>query len=189
LGISIHYLLKSDEAIKGIKEGDESALSKLYTAQRPFFIAWFKKNTRADENLIAEWYQEAFFILYENVRKEKLTEFDGSISAYLIGVGRNLERDHRKSGWNRKVDTVGGADYFSEEAAEDYANEETGQRMSKAMENMGEKCQQILVMFYYHRFPMDIIAERLGLKNADVAKKSKYECLKKLRKIYHRDEN
>lgn len=185
LEISIHYLLKRDEEITAIKNGDDRALSQIYLANRPFFISWFKKNSGADESLITAWYQEAFFIMFENFRTNKLMQLDTGILAYLIGIGKNLERDHRKNGWSKHVFSCG---EDSALAVNPQANEtldnDTAEQVRLAVDSLGEKCRQILMMFYYQKCSMKVIADRQGLKNEDVAKKTKYECLKKLREIY-----
>ena len=45
---------------------------------------------------------------------------------------------------------------------------------------MGSPCKEILEMYYEKGYDMESIASRIGYKNADVAKKKKYECLKSL---------
>jgi hypothetical protein len=45
---------------------------------------------------------------------------------------------------------------------------------------IGSPCKEILEMYYEREYDMESIALKVGYKNANVAKKKKYECLKAL---------
>ncbi len=49
-----------------------------------------------------------------------------------------------------------------------------------ALASLGEKCQQLITLFYLEELPMKEVADRLGLANAEVAKSTKSRCFKKL---------
>lgn len=127
--------------------------------------------------------------MYENIRTDKLVNLDSSIAAYLIGVGKNLERDHRKNGWSKNVYTVEDDATILEGSETETIDPETAEQVGNALNALGGKCRDILIMFYYKHYSMEVIADRAGLKNDHVAKKTKYECLKKLREIYLRNGN
>ena len=52
----------------------------------------------------------------------------------------------------------------------------------KMLNQMGETCRQVLLMFYYDGFDMQTIAKANNFSNADVAKSKKHQCLKELEK-------
>lgn len=51
--------------------------------------------------------------------------------------------------------------------------------VEKAIEQLGEQCQQLLHMFYVLGLKMVDIAEKIGLRNEKVAKTQKYRCIQK----------
>lgn len=178
--------MKADQSIDKIRSGDAKYLETAYRLNRPIFVGWFRKQGIQDSERISEWYQEAFFIFFEQVRSGQLKQFESSVSTYLIGIGKNLGRDHRKKHWERKVEKAG-ADVlqFAEEAPE-YGDPvgESADKLTSALDMLGGSCKDVLIMYYYRRFSMEAIAARTGLKNENTAKKTKYECLKKLRDIF-----
>lgn len=56
-----------------------------------------------------------------------------------------------------------------------FRREKCREAMEKALEGIGERCKKILTMFN-DNFGMDAIAEEMGFKNEDSAKKEKYKC-------------
>ena len=54
--------------------------------------------------------------------------------------------------------------------------------VKKMLNQMGETCRQVLLMFYYDGFDMQTIAKANNFSNADVAKSKKHQCLKELEK-------
>lgn len=51
--------------------------------------------------------------------------------------------------------------------------------IEKALLKLGEKCQQLLQLFYGKGWSMTDIAKKIGLRNDKVAKAQKYRCLAK----------
>jgi RNA polymerase sigma factor (sigma-70 family) len=51
--------------------------------------------------------------------------------------------------------------------------------IEKAIEQLGEQCQQILQLFYGAGKAMSEIAKKVGLRNEQVVKAQKYRCLQK----------
>ncbi|MFK7784276.1 MAG: RNA polymerase sigma factor [Crocinitomicaceae bacterium] len=51
--------------------------------------------------------------------------------------------------------------------------------VEKALHKLGEKCQQLLQLFYGKGWSMSDIAKKIGLRNDKVAKAQKYRCLTK----------
>jgi RNA polymerase sigma factor (sigma-70 family) len=51
--------------------------------------------------------------------------------------------------------------------------------VEKALLKLGEKCQQLLQLFYGKGWSMADIAKKIGLRNDKVAKAQKYRCLTK----------
>jgi DNA-directed RNA polymerase specialized sigma24 family protein len=59
-------------------------------------------------------------------------------------------------------------------------------KIHEALDELGDTCKNILVMFYFDGYDMDTIAKSLQFNNADTAKAKKYQCFKKLEEIVKR---
>jgi RNA polymerase sigma factor (sigma-70 family) len=167
-----------------IKEGDDAQLKALYHLHRPVFMAWFRKNSNFDDALYADWYQESFFIFFENVRTGKLATLEVGLSTYLIAIGKNIQRDYLKSASHQNNISENQFDITKITSNSTAIHQDELEHIKKAMETLGAKCREILNLYYYRNFSMDEIAKRMEFKNEAVAKKSKYNCLQKLRKAY-----
>lgn len=55
--------------------------------------------------------------------------------------------------------------------------------LGKLLEQVGEPCKSILKYFYFEKFSMKAIVNRIGYKNVAVATKKKYQCILKIRSL------
>ena len=53
-----------------------------------------------------------------------------------------------------------------------------------AFRELGERCQQLLQLFYVQKITFSVIATMMQFKSEKVAKNQKYKCLKKAKDIY-----
>jgi RNA polymerase sigma-70 factor (ECF subfamily) len=51
------------------------------------------------------------------------------------------------------------------------------------LKKLTEKCLKIIQLFYYRRFSMNAIKERMGYKSEEVARTSKKKCMRKLEAV------
>lgn len=56
-------------------------------------------------------------------------------------------------------------------------------RIETAIKQIGQKCQQLLKLFYGKGATMSEIAKMLGLRNDKVAKAQKYKCIHKVKEV------
>jgi DNA-directed RNA polymerase specialized sigma24 family protein len=57
------------------------------------------------------------------------------------------------------------------------------QQMESVLRGMGDKCRNLLEMFYFLKLDMRTIAEKLKFRNDKVAKAMKYKCLEQARQL------
>jgi RNA polymerase sigma factor (sigma-70 family) len=141
-----------------------------------YFIIKNSGNTPDAEDV----FQETMLALFN---KSRQTDFSLScaLKTYIYSVARNL--------WLKKLrDTKREFRITDYEKYENIEAEETQEgddgrqeKVKKAMEQLGEGCRKILVLFYYQKMDMQQIAEQLGYTNADNAKNQKYKCLQQLK--------
>ena len=125
-------------------------------------------------------FQEALIIFYEKVCNTKFN-LTSAIGTYLYSVSRFLWKDqHLKR--KRKQSVIVDFEFTSEEAAEfqeAIEREEKFKKIEQVLTQIGEKCLQILTLFYYNGLTMKAIATKVGLKSEKIAKNQKYKCLER----------
>jgi len=125
-------------------------------------------------------FQEALIIFYEKVSN---TEFKltSAIGTYLYSVSRFLWKDElikRKGKTAVEVDF----EFTSEEESEfqlALEREAKFKQIESVLSQIGDKCLQLLKMFYYDGLKMKEIASKVGLKSEKIAKNQKYKCLER----------
>ena len=174
---------KSSDLTK-IKEGDDSYLRMLYEQNREVFLKWVNQHYSCSETEAKDIYQQAFSILYFNVKDGKITSITSSIRTYLFGIAKNLLRKK-----NQETSKLTSLDNEINTLTDDLDYYQIGEKNDKAklintlLEKLGDPCKSILNMFYFKKFAMEAIAERMGYKNEQSMKKKKSLCLKQLREI------
>jgi RNA polymerase sigma factor (sigma-70 family) len=125
-------------------------------------------------------FQEALIIFYEKVMS---TEFKltAAIGTYLYSVSRFLWKDEliKKKG---KTAVNVAFEFTSEEEAEfqlAIEREAKFKQIERVINQIGDKCLQLLKLFYYEGLSMKIIASKVGLKSEKIAKNQKYKCLER----------
>ena len=125
-------------------------------------------------------FQEALIIFYEKVCNTKFN-LTSAIGTYLYSVSSFLWKDqHLKR--KRKQSVIVDFEFTSEEAAEfqeAIEREEKFKKIEQVLAQIGEKCLQILTLFYYNGLTMKAIATKVGLKSEKIAKNQKYKCLER----------
>ncbi len=125
-------------------------------------------------------FQEALIIFYEKVCNTdfKLTS---AIGTYLYSVCRFLWKDELLKRKGKHTIDVS-FEFTSEEESEfQLAMEQEAKfkQIESVLNQIGEKCLQILKMFYYDGLKMQVIASKVGLKSEKIAKNQKYKCLER----------
>lgn len=184
-------LLENATIIDFFKQENEREIRRYYEGIRPKFMNWLKSNYAiTDEADARDIYQRSFTVLYTNAKKGKLDSVEATVETYLFGVGKFIVQE-----WNRKRN---GNLYVLPEASEpnekeiiNFSNvfeqvkldDSLVQKMQKALKTLGGPCEQIIKLYYWENNSMEAIARKTGYKNEHVAKKKKYACLQKLKKI------
>ena len=170
--------------VDGIKTGDSQVLKLVYIDYFGMVKNFVVKNSGSISDA-EDIFQDALVALF---RKFNDTDFHLHVQfkTYLYSVCRNLWLTELQ---RRGVRTRRVKDYevyvetgllFATNWKE--KQEETIIRIEKAMKYLGEKCQQILLMFYYQKRTMTEIAQVLDYTNADTVKTQKYKCIRQLKR-------
>ncbi|MEM6261570.1 MAG: sigma-70 family RNA polymerase sigma factor [Bacteroidota bacterium] len=168
-----------------IQKGNERTLHELYESYRSPFIGYLIKTYQCSEDRAVQVYQKAFTVFYFNIKDGKVQELTSTLKTYLFGIGKRVmfeffREDAKSSASLDDAPEVQVLDlsYLSQESAD-----HREKVVKTLLGQLGDKCREILKLYYFQRFSMESIADELGYKNDKVAKKKKYECLQKLRSM------
>ncbi|WHZ08127.1 MAG: hypothetical protein OJF59_001880 [Cytophagales bacterium] len=172
--------LETSAIIEAIRAGSEKILFNIYEAHRNDFVSWAIHNHQISVEEAKDVFQETVIALYKNVKADKLESIEVSIKTYLYSIGKNIILNAiKRRGIEERV-----FESFNVKTEngihEHYEHEHLVNLVKRIYRSMGSPCKEILEMFYEKGFDMESIAKRIGYKNADVAKKKKYECLSHL---------
>jgi RNA polymerase sigma-70 factor (ECF subfamily) len=141
------------------------------------------RDTPNRQELAAEFFTEALIVLVRNARSGRLTEFSARLDTYLNAIARNLYLKYLR---NNRVDyrEPGTLPPPLVETADDGEPERVRQLLYGRLRELGPRCRQLIVHFYFLELDWKAIAELLGYKNAASAKNNKAKCMLRLRALY-----
>lgn len=172
--------LETTAIIEAIKAGSEKILFNIYETYRNDFVSWAIHNHQISVEEAKDVFQESVIALYKNVKAGKLESIEVNIKTYLFGIGKNIILNVVKRR-NIEGKVLENFSLSNDNGIhEHYEHEHLVNLVKRLYRSMGSPCKEILEMFYEKGFDMESIASRIGYKNADVAKKKKYECLSHL---------
>ena len=170
------------EAIRG---GRHELIDRLYLDHRDAFVSYAGRQLNATEADAADCFQDAVIAFYKNVVAGRLTELTCSIRTYLFSIGKRLVyRRNEKRQRERPTDHEAGvnpADQLDWSLVDRFEQEHDRRRLRAALERLGSPCREILTLYYYHRYPIESIAESLGLPSAGATRVKKMRCLNALK--------
>lgn len=175
-----------NQAVEDLRSDDRLKLKALYNQYRAEFLG-FGKRYSLDQDALADVYQEAFLALRKRAINGKLGNIQSSLKTYLFGIGKYMIFDALKEK-NRNVSYESNMHLVGEEipAIELDSKPALTQEqllLRKYFKELGEKCRQVLTLFYYRGLNIEEIAQAAGYGNANVVKAQKSRCLKTLRQL------
>ena len=160
---------------------DEAWFYDQYRVIRPDFLAWstFSYNLAVED--AKDIYQEVFVILWKNIHEGRLTELTCEPKTYVFSIGKHMILNFIKK--NNRTVTFSDPELIKTTDNPWNATHERAHNMrfvKDMLQQLPEKDRRVLELYYMEEKDMRTIAEELGYKNADVAKKKKYEVFRKL---------
>jgi RNA polymerase sigma factor (sigma-70 family) len=127
-------------------------------------------------------FQEALIILCRKAGQPGFT-LTAQLSTYLFSVCRFLWNDELK---RRKHipggDFETGLKQAEEEALRGAVEEEDRAKLAeKVLDGLGDRCRDLLVLFYNGGMKLKDIASKMGYSSENTAKNQKYKCLEAAR--------
>ncbi len=168
--------------VTAFKNNDRQAMQKVYEHTYSKFRNHVFKNS-GNEAEAKDIFQDAFVACWRNIKDDKF-DGTGSIEAYLYTIARNKWTDHLRSARFRKTVGPEGLSKVVQEEGDDLGADLDTKRqtMLRALDQLGDACQQLLGLFYYERKTMKQVAKDLGIAAAS-ARNKKYRCMERLRSL------
>ncbi|MFY0674410.1 MAG: sigma-70 family RNA polymerase sigma factor [Bacteroidia bacterium] len=132
---------------------------------------------------VKDLFQEAVLVFIRKVVEEK-EQINCTIKTYITTIC--------KYQWNNKVNKLSHrkttiTETFQQDVVTDIKDFETEETqfgvLDMVLKKVGEKCKNLLNLFYIEGKKMDEIAEIMGFSGINSAKTQKYKCIEKARKM------
>jgi len=176
------------DMLRRVREDTDVALREIYQQYRTPFLNWSFSTFNLDKNTALDIFQEVVMAFYKNVITLKLQNLDASLKSYLFTIGKYkiLNRYQKKQIKNETLlddfshMTLADWDMATSETQEKSSAEE---KMIAAFKLLGEKCSQLLKLFYFENLSHQEIVNRMGYNTAEVSRSMKRKCIRKLRSL------
>lgn len=174
------YLTK-EALVEGLKSEEPAAFEQVYQeAYR--LVEYYIKSNGGDKIATQDIFQDGIIALVELARKPEFA-LTAKVSNLMYSICRNIWlKSFRKKGKEVYVEQFHPSaelveiPNFGEEESEDEAYQE----VVKTIEQIGEKCKEIILLAHYQGVPRDEIAEIMGYSSA-FARIKLFRCMNRLR--------
>lgn len=175
LNSDINVLLEAFESDR------EATLADIYRTYRSSFLS-YSRRLSDDEELTIDCFQEAVISLYENLAIGKVTDQKSTVQTYLYAIGKHKILNAQKK---KKTQLKLVMEQAESEEQQKEADEATFKKelIAKSFDQLGQKCRDILLKFYYQRYSVEAIMVSMNYKNENTVKAHKSRCLAQLREI------
>ncbi|MEO0896725.1 MAG: sigma-70 family RNA polymerase sigma factor [Bacteroidota bacterium] len=172
-----------NEWVEALSRQDKRAFEWLYKENYASVRSFVLQNNGKEADA-KDVFQDGLIAMWQNIKLGTFKLQEVPISAYLYRICKNRWYERLKSASFRKSTTLDDRpESFQEENSLDtLIRMEEIQHIQLIMRQLGQKCQQILKMFYYKRMTMEDIGQRLDMKAKSV-KNEKYRCMSRLKQL------
>jgi RNA polymerase sigma factor (sigma-70 family) len=147
-----------------------------------YMVTKHKGNDADSEDI----FQETMFILYDLVQRKDF-ELTVTLRTLIYSIARNLWlnvlRNRGKASVNLKNHERHIQVDMSAHGNLIFAKDEAYVKVEKAFRILGEKCQKILTLYYFHHKSIEDIARILENPDDEVVKNQKYRCIQNIKRM------
>lgn len=127
-------------------------------------------------------FQETVVSFIDVVKKGKF-RMEASIKTFLVSIARNLwlnELKKRERAGVREKSFETSKDASEMDVSHYIGDREIKQELRELLNQLGESCRKILILFYYENLSMKEMVSHLHYENEQVVRNKKYKCLQQL---------
>lgn len=174
--------MNDSDVLLSIKKGNTKVLKDFYIENRTFFIEFGKRYCNSKEDIL-DVYQDAIITFQEQVIDGKADNLKSSLKTYLFGIGKymlfekNRKQKKELSVYKNHNDDIP----MISIAEEDTIIEMQQAKIQQGLRQLGKKCREVIMLFYYNNLTIEEIQEYLNYQSKDVVKSQKSRCLKQLK--------
>ena len=184
-------LMNEGDVIFQLKKGDRDTLKKIYLEHKREFFKFANRFHLKDMDL-EDIYQDAMIALMENAQKGKMDDLGCSIKTYLFSIGKYMAYNHTRNKsktYHTKDDYV--FDKHEYETMDSILENESlsfyQKKIVDGLKKLGNKCREILTLFYYSGLTIEEIMSAQGYENKNTVKSQKSRCLKSLKELIKKE--
>lgn len=174
--------LTQNELEEAFRKSDEKILSQVYAMGLREVKKYVLANSGSPDDA-RDVFQDAMTIVWLNIQNGKYRiQSDSSLQAYLIQIARYKWLDKLKSQSTKSKVSL--TENLTHSLSEDI-HEDDGRLkyLQKLYAGLGEKCRQILDLFYYENKSLEEIGSKLNYDAASL-RTMKYRCMMQLRNMH-----
>jgi RNA polymerase sigma factor (sigma-70 family) len=157
-------------------EKSDKALIALYQ-HFPMMLKMIRSNGGSRQDA-EDVFQEALIIFFKKVKMPEFT-LTAKLSTYLFSVCRFLWNDELKK--RNQYATADPETILDEAEQKDLEylleQEQKAKLAEKVLNELGERCRELLVLFYTMGLKLKDIASKMGYNSENTVKNQKYKCL------------
>ena len=167
---------------KEILSNNLDYLAKQYDLHRTYCIEYLTNRKMCQSQTAEDVFSDAILVLRNKIIHKQLDNLSG-IRNYLLTTCINKVKDHKKKvvrhgSYEHKVRKLF-YDNPSEEQMTELLDLSLEDICRNALRRLGDRCQEILKLFYYERMSLKDIAELMNFSSAESVKSTKSVCFKK----------
>ncbi|MCB0670192.1 MAG: sigma-70 family RNA polymerase sigma factor [Saprospiraceae bacterium] len=176
--------------VEQIKKIGPDALKPIYLDYKPTFIKSMLRYTK-DLDLRIDAFHEAMVSFYEYCLEGKYDENKSSPQTLIYLMGRAYLLNRLKKENKITAREEDGLEYLQKgiNLHFDMTLDSYEAQIHQALQNLGEKCRELIHLFYYHNYSIDAIMHRLNYKNENVVSSHKARCISQLKQIMQSNKN
>jgi RNA polymerase sigma factor (sigma-70 family) len=190
-GMKINGKYSDQELINAIlnRENINNAIRFMYDGYYRYLENYVLQNSGNGDDA-ADIIQETFLVFIKIVEENKYRQESG-VKSFLYSIVKNLwitELRKRKSMGIRNEIFENTKESVSPDISYNLVKHESNQLIMELFQSLGEKCKNILLLFYYENLPMKEIMEKEDFSSEQVLRNKKHKCLKSLIEKVQSDE-
>lgn len=170
------------DIIRAIKEGkDDKVLSLLYKDVLPKVKNYIMRNS-GNEDEVNDIFQDAVLAFYRQVKLNRFKE-ENEIAGFIFSVSRNLWINYiKKSRKSINIESQNEPD-TGDNHLDLIITEERKNLVDKVLNEIGDRCREILLLSVYQKLSMKEICQKMGFTSENSAKTQNYKCKQKLMEL------
>jgi RNA polymerase sigma factor (sigma-70 family) len=148
-------------------------------------LSWYVLNNSGSRQDAEDIFQEVLISFIDLVQKDKFRG-ESSVRTFLFSLNRHswlneLKRRGRSQVREEKFERA--QDRVDADISVQMIDREDKAEVARLVEELGETCKNILLLFYYQGLSMKEILQTTSYENEQVLRNKKYKCLKQLEKM------